>query len=619
MKLNRILTILALAAGLSASALANPAEKPDTLNSSVVTGTRLSVLRDALPAPVSVVGRGAIATSDESAVMPVLMEQVPGLFVTSRNTTGYGVSGGAAGAISLRGFGAGSGRVIILVDGHPQFESIYGHPVADEYMAANAERVEVSRGAASVLYGSNAMGGAINIITRQPQHDGNLLTAKLMGGSFGTFRGNLSDTYRSGRFTSTVNLGYDRTAGHRANSAFNSKSGMVKLGYDLSDAWKAGASVSLVNAYSENPGPVSAPMLDAYANVTRGMAILSLGNRYEKTSGNIDLYYNWGNHVIDDGHTADKPAQPFLFHGTDFTAGLTAYQAVPLFPGNNLTLGTDLLYYGGNAYRNPTTEIYADHKKLHEEAFYLFDQQTVGKFMFNAGIRLDNHSVYGIEWIPQAGISFMPAWHTTLKLSASKGFRAPNMRELYMFMSANPNLNPEEAWSYDFTLGNHFLGGALNTEISLFYTKGSNIIEVVREGGKPQNRNVGAFANKGVELAADWRLSPQFQLNTNYSFLHMDTVYTGAPKHKFWFGGNWSNGKFLANAGIMVIDGLYLTTGDNARTAHYADLKAKAGYQVTPWMQLFVRGENLLGKAYETMDGFPGPGATVLGGISLSL
>ena len=619
MKLNRILTILLLAAGLSATALANPAEKPDTLSSSVVTGTRVSVLRDALPAPVTVVPRATIADSDESAVMPVLMEQVPGLFVTSRNVSGYGVSGGAAGAISLRGFGAGSGRVIILIDGHPQFESIYGHPVADEYMAANAERVEVSRGAASVLYGSNAMGGAINIITRQPQNDGNNLRVKLMGGSIGTFRGNLSDTYKSGRFTSAINLNADRTAGHRDNSAFNSTSGMAKFGYELNDAWKAGASVSLVRAYSENPGPVSAPMLDAYADVTRGMAILSLGNKYEKTSGNIDLYYNWGNHVIDDGHTADKPVQPYLFHGTDYTAGLTAYQAVPLFPGNNLTLGADLLFYGGNAYRNPTTEVYADHKKLHEEAVYLLDQQTLGKFMLSAGLRLDNHSVYGLEWIPQAGLSFRPEPNTTLKLSASKGFRAPNMRELYMYMSANPDLLPEKAWSYDFTLGHHFLDGALNTEVSVFYTKGSNIIEVVREGGKPQNRNVGAFANKGVEFAADWRLTPQLQFNTNYSFLHMDTIYTGAPKHKFWFGGNWSDGRFLVNAGIMTISGLYLTTGENARTSSYADLKAKIGYQVTSWMQLLARGENLLGKAYETMDGFPGPGTTILGGISLTL
>ena len=129
--------LMAFASGL----YANPAEKNDTLSTSVVTGTRVSMLRDQVPAPVSVVGSQAIVNSDENALMPVLMEQVPGLFVTSRGVTGYGVSGGSAGAISLRGFGAGAGRVLILIDGHPQFESIYGHPVADEYLAANAEKV----------------------------------------------------------------------------------------------------------------------------------------------------------------------------------------------------------------------------------------------------------------------------------------------------------------------------------------------------------------------------------------------------------------------------------------------------------------------------------------------
>ncbi len=202
-------------------------EKTDTLRSSVVTGTRMAISKDALPAPVSVVGRESIAVSDENALMPVLMEQVPGLFITTRGVTGYGVSNGAAGAISLRGFGAGSGRALILIDGHPQFESIYGHPVADEYMASNAQRVEVTRGASSVLYGSNALGGVINIITRQPVQDGNALDLKLMGGSYGTFRGSISDNYRSGRFTASANLNYDRTDGHRENSSFDSKSGML--------------------------------------------------------------------------------------------------------------------------------------------------------------------------------------------------------------------------------------------------------------------------------------------------------------------------------------------------------------------------------------------------------
>lgn len=594
-------------------------EKTDTLRSSVVTGTRMAVSKDALPAPVSVVGRESIAVSDENALMPVLMEQVPGLFVTTRGVTGFGVSNGAAGAISLRGFGAGSGRALILIDGHPQFESIYGHPVADEYMASNAQRVEVTRGASSVLYGSNALGGVINIITRQPVKDGNALDLKLMGGSYGTLRGSISDNYRSGRFTASANLNYDRTDGHRENSSFDSKSGMLKLGYQLSDAWKVGANASLMNTYSQNPGTVAAPMLEGTADVTRLMAGVSLENKYEKTSGTLDFYYNWGDHVINDGYKEGGKPQPFLFNGVDFTAGLTAYQMTDIFSGNTLTTGVDLLYYGGNAYRNPETEIYADHKKLNEQAVYLFDQQTVGKFMFNAGLRLDHHSAYGIKWIPQAGVSYMPGANTTIKASASKGFRMPNMRELYMYAVANEDLLPEEAWSYDLTFGQHFLDGALNMELSAFYTKGSNIIEVNVVDGKRQNRNVGEFANSGVEFSADWKAAKTLSFNTNYSFLHMDTIYTGAPVHKFWFGGNWNPGKFSINAGAMAIKDLYLTTGENAKTSNYVDVKARVAYKVLDCMEIFVRGANLLNSSFETMDGFPEPGITILGGISISL
>ena len=607
---------LALCAGLHA---AETLPAADTLRTSVVTGTRTSALRDQIPAPISVVGRGTIAQSDENVLMPSLMEQVPGLFVTSRGVTGYGVSSGAAGAISLRGFGAGSGRVAILIDGHPQFESIYGHPVADEYLAAGAARVEVSRGAASVLYGSNAMGGAINIITRQPVRDGNELNVKLMGGSFGTYRGNVTNLYKRGRFSMTASVSVDRTAGHRVNSAFNSIGGMINAGYQISDVWKAKARVSLSDAYSQNPGPVSAPMLDGTANTIRGMAGLALENRGERISGAVDLFYNWGNHIINDGHTADKPAQEYLFHGTDFTAGLTAYETLSTWEGNALTAGLDLLYYGGNAYRNPVKEIYADHKCLNEQAVYLLDKQTFGPVTLSAGLRLDRHSAYGLEWIPQFGATWTPATGTTVKLSASKGFRMPNMRELYMYAVANEALLPEKAWSYDFTVGQHFLDGRLNVEASAFYTKGSNIIEVNVVDGVRQNRNVGAFANAGAEFAADWKVTEDLSFNGNYSFLHMEKIYTGAPVHKAWLGGSWTPGRFGLTLGAMGISGLYLTTGEKARTAQYVDLKARLSYRVTKGLELFVRGANLLNQSYETMDGFPEPGITVLGGLSLSV
>ncbi|MBR1868756.1 MAG: TonB-dependent receptor [Bacteroidales bacterium] len=613
--MKKILLTAAMSA-ICAGLYAGPAEKTDTLNTSVVTGTRLSMLRDQVQAPVSVVGNQAIAASDENSLMPVLMEQVPGLFVTSRGVTGYGVSAGAAGAISLRGFGAGAGRVLILIDGHPQFESIYGHPVADEYLAANAEKVEVSRGAASVLYGSNAMGGAINILTRQPSADGNRLSLKLLGGSYGTYRGQVSDLYKSGRFSASANLSYDHTDGHRANSAFSSLGGMLGASYELSPVWKARARFSLVDSDSRNPGTVSAPMLDGTAHILRGMGGISLENKGGRSSGTVDLYYNWGDHVINDGHAAGAPAQPYLFHGTDYTAGLTAYQTASFFDGNNLTAGVDLLFYGGNAYRNPETEIYADHKKLSEQAVYLLDTHAIGPVTLSAGLRMDRHEAYGIEWLPQFGLSWMPGRKTTVKASVSKGFRMPNMRELYMYAVANEDLLPEKAWSYDLTAGHHFLDGALNVEASVFHTSGSNIIEVNVVDGKRQNRNVGAFANTGAELSADWKVSGSLKLNANYSFLHMEKIYTGAPVRKAWLGADWKAGRFSLSGGAMYIGDLYLTAGEAPRKQSYVDVKLRAAWRLTDGLSLFVRGSNLLNGKYETMDGFPEPGITVLGGLS---
>ena len=615
-----LLSLAALAAATLAQAapVLPEGEQIDTLRSAVVTGTRVAMERDRLPAPISVVGRERIATSDESALLPSLMEEVPGLFVTSRGVTGYGVSAGAAGGISLRGFSAGSGRTLVLIDGHPQYQSIYGHAVADEYLADLAERVEVTRGAASVLYGSNAMGGAINIITRRPDFLGNRVGVKLMGGSYGTFRGSVIEQYSNGRFSLVANSGHDRTAGHRENSSFRSTSGMIKAAYDLSAAWRLSGDVNVVKAFSQNPGTVSAPMLEGTADITRMMSWLSLENHYERTDGGINFYYNAGRHDINDGHLAGAPSQPYLFHSTDYQGGVNLFQAVRLFEGNTLTAGVDVKLYGGNAYRNPTTEIYADHKKLHEEAGYLLAQQILGPVTLDAGIRMEHHSLYGVEWIPQAGVSVLAWPGASLKLSASKGFRTPNLRELYMYAVANENLLPERAWSYDFTYAQHLLDGRLNYELSLFYTKGSNIIEVNVVDGKRANRNVGAFENKGVEFSADFQATDQLKFNANYSYLHMGKVYTGAPVHKAYVSATWTPGRFSANLGLMGIKDLYLSTGENAVKSSYADLKARLSYRIADWVTVFVRGENLLNRQYQTMLGFPEPGITVLGGVSLN-
>lgn len=196
----------------------------------VVTGTRNAVDVRHLPMTVTVINREQLTAQHQTSVLPTVMQEVPGLFVTSRSMLGYGVSTGAAGGINMRGITGGAGQLLVLIDGHPQYNGIYGHPISDSYQTLMAERVEVLRGPASVLYGSNAMGGVLNIVTRQASHRNSVSTAVTAGvGSYGTIQGEASNQVRSGRFSSTVSAQYQRTDNHRPRMGFEQFGGYAKL------------------------------------------------------------------------------------------------------------------------------------------------------------------------------------------------------------------------------------------------------------------------------------------------------------------------------------------------------------------------------------------------------
>ncbi|MFA7358409.1 MAG: TonB-dependent receptor plug domain-containing protein, partial [Bacteroidales bacterium] len=135
-------------------------------------------------ANVSRIGLETIENRYETSVLSLLSEEVPGLFTTQRGLMGYGVAGGAAGTINIRGLGGSpSSQVLMLIDGQPQYMGLMGHPLADTYLASMAEQVTVNRGPASVLYGSNALGGTININTTTPRQ-GIHNKAQVMYGSY---------------------------------------------------------------------------------------------------------------------------------------------------------------------------------------------------------------------------------------------------------------------------------------------------------------------------------------------------------------------------------------------------------------------------------------------------
>ena len=145
--MNKML-ISALAATMAYGAAS---AQTDTVNIQevVVTGTRNPIDIRHLPMTVSVVDQAKLTEQNQISVLPTVMQQVPGLFLTSRAVMGFGVSGGGSGAINVRGIGGTPNTdILVLIDGHPQYQGIFGHPISDSYQTMMTERVEVMRGPA---------------------------------------------------------------------------------------------------------------------------------------------------------------------------------------------------------------------------------------------------------------------------------------------------------------------------------------------------------------------------------------------------------------------------------------------------------------------------------------
>ena len=599
------------------------------MNEVVVTGTRNATDIRHLPMTVHTIPRERLTANERTSLLPTIMEEVPGVLVTSRGVMGYGVSTGGSGSINVRGLSSGAGQMLVLIDGHPQYQGIFGHGIADSYQTMMAERVEVLRGPASLLYGSNAMGGVVNIVTRQllidtsskfSQHT----TINAGAGSYGTVQVEGSNQLRSGRFTSTVAAQYQRSDNHRPSMGFEQYGGFLSLGYRLSDHWDARAMADITHFNASNPGTVAVPKMDNDQRITRGSANLVVENHYDKTSGALSIYNNYGNHKIDDGYEAGKKPQTDYFRSRDAVAGVSWYQSVLATKSTRITAGFDYQHIYGRAWYadkvtgatvlTPQRQMQSAHNHANEVAGYADVRQEITKYVtLDAGLRYDHHSTSGGEWIPQAGLVVRPIQTGEFRFMFAKGFRNPTNREKYLYKPANDELYAESMLNYEISWRQRLLHNRLTYGINLFLIDGKNMIQTVAM----RNINTGEFRNKGVELEAAWRVNNHWRLNTNHSYLHMDNAIVGAPDYKGYIGADCIYGKFTAAAGLQQLVGLYTATGTNARQEDATLLHMTLGYRLCPMLRIWAKGENLLAQKYEINEGYPMPRATFMGGVTL--
>jgi iron complex outermembrane receptor protein len=627
--MNRKLTVIlsAIVAGstlpLAAKTDTNEstAATPDSvrnLGEVVVTGSNLAVSKNLLPYTVSVIGKERLEATGQTQVLSAISGMVPSLFVTERSIFGFGVSNGGSGHIKLRGVGGDrASAVLMMVDGQPQFAGIYSHHIADFYDKEYVERVEVLRGPGSVLYGSNAMAGAINVITKNPKERGSKTTISSQYGSYNTWLSSATNMLRFGKFSSLASVSYNRTDGNVKHFDFNQVDAYAKVGYDFSDHWKAGADYTFMHFTGNDPiyPTLSNPeSTDIYhQNITRGEASVSATNTYANTGGTVRAYYSYGNHYVDD---------PRHFHSTDDRFGILAYQNFNPWRGASATVGFDFDIYSGRIPMSGGTQhtegsmSTIGYKRIIEYSPYVtLSQSFIGELLnLSAGLRMANSDRFHTQWIPQFGFAVNPGLGFTIKGNLAMGYRNPSFRELYLYRMANPDLQPEKMMNYEVSVGKRF-SRYLSADLTLYYSKGDNLIQTLDN----KNQNTGRFINKGIEVTASSHPFDNLNLFASYSYLHtsLDNL-TGAPKNQYSVGGELTLWKqLIIAADLKGVGGLFVS--EDVAHQNYALLNMKITWRICRYVDIFARLDNITDTRYTINKGYEMPGFTAMGGFTLKL
>ena len=580
------------------------------------------------PLDVTVITSEQIDKSTETSLLPVLQNHIPGMFVSERGMEGYGVSGGAAGTVNIRGVGGGN-KVLFMIDGMPTWAGFYGHANPDTYSVNGVEKVEVVKGPSSLLYGSSAMGGSVNIITKKNTAEGFSGRARAMLGSYYTFKFNLSGAYKKDKFSAIAAAQFDRSNNNRPDANFWLASEYVQLQYAASNNWNVGVNTDMTQSKAHNPGTLQAPLENMWTQISRGNASIYAHNSYHNMHGGVQAYINWGHHRLDDGNTPGTSQRNYLFHLNDYNMGVSLFETFNPWSGNDLSAGVDFQHWGGHVWNTPKYHIYnpntdgefnRSESKFNENdiAGYIMMQQSFIRDLLslNAGVRLQHNSQYGNTWVPQAGFIIRPVELAEIKFSFGKGFRSPNIRELYLYNPANPDLKPEYMLNYEISYRQTLLNGNFNYGIALYFIDGKDMIQTAMVNGKPLNMNTGSFINKGFELDATLRFCKNWSLYAGYAYLHTNnSMVLYAPKNKLDLSLSYNPGHFeftLENNNIWS-----LNNGNPNSKEDYSLLNLRAAYnwQTDIPVTFFVKLDNIFGEKYEVVYGCPMPPTTAFFGI----
>ena len=589
----------------------------------VVTGSRISISKSSLPSSVSIVSNRLIQEQNHVPLLDLVSQNVPNLFVTQRSNIGYGVASGAGGNISIRGVGGSpTSQVLVLIDGRPDIMGLFGHPLGDAYFMHDVQRIEVLRGPASLLYGSNAMGGAINIITSHDHKEGFHIEVPLRYGSFNTKNTYFRQTYGGDNWGYSLSGGYRDSEGYRekGDDSYSSKSGNLEFNWEPVNNLKIYGNSYFSDMDINDPGQISNPFYNHWFDLQRFGGDITIEHQYNNFTSKIKIHHNYGHHEIHDAN--DNAGEDANYISDDQTTGLIATETWQYQEKSHLTIGFDFRNYGGQA---EFAGLDKDHSINEYSGMFVVNHIFFNKVVANAGFRYTDHSVAGPEVIPSAGVSYLLPNQWTIKGEYAKGYRNPSIKDLYLFKwpngmgPSNQDLKPEISHSYELSLKKNYYDVFTNS-ITAFHNDLDNLIRVHNYAF----RNVGIASITGLEIEGQLLLPPDLAFNWAASFSNFSTKkITGSPETKLDLSMRYRalKGLYLTLQG-QYINGLYSPDNPYNTTAYvelddYLLVNFTSNYDFSTTLSFFAKIKNILDQDYQTMAGYPLPGLTYTFGLTL--
>lgn len=604
------------------------ADAPVVLSPIVVTATRTPTPVEATAASVDLITRADLETAGYADPADALRD-VPGLYYAAPGP------GAAAGRLLTRG--TFSRHTLVLLDGRRLPAGLAGNFDVAYLPASSVERIEVVRGASSVLNGGNALGGVINLLTHCPTPGERVLRASAEAGSFDTRGGEVFASAADARVNINAGATAWRSDNERPHNALERESARASIGVQATANLYADLAALYFHSDAELPNTVSVG--DRFATLDTRVVSVSPGLRL-RTGERVtqSLFYSGSRQELNPrGFVGgfSVPGRTYGANGTttidggqlDYQADWRATETV------QVTAGAAWLRHEAERFNDGTGATFSGlpvssvDVRSTDESRAVFGQaqwEAAPDLHLIGALRHEHDTEHGDHTTWRAGASWRaPGTRTLLRGSYATAFSPPSVQDTATALFGNPALKAETGRAWELGLEQALAGERLVLRAVYFRNRIEDLI--VYDPSAFTVGNVAEVTNQGLELGLEWRASAALTLRSDYTYLDQDAnndalglSYVGRPQHLFQNSLTWRPRRNVtASLGLRHVRGLEEFGG--AEQPDYTVLRSAAQWIFREDLTLFARVENLFDEDYEEIPGFPANPLAAYVGLRWSL